>query len=145
MIPPAPPTPPAPEPDAPAAIVRLSLGNVGCTGTIIGPRREDGRYWLLTAAHCVSRVGQQVTARLLDGRTTAFTVAAMNRAADACWCVTETNSVEYPFALLAAASLSRARRCGTRATGATSPATVRTDGSCPAPARQTVSFVFPKK
>lgn len=105
QLPPAPPLPPGSgpdtQPDTPRAIVRLSFGSVGCSGTIIGPRRVDGRYWVLTAAHCVNRVGQQGTMRLLDGRTGGIQVAAIDKQADACWCVTTSNSDQYPHALLA--------------------------------------------
>ena len=93
-----------PKPDAPAAIARLSFGNVGCTATVIGPRREDGRWWCLTAAHCVKAVGQRGVIRLKDGRTSEVTVAAFDRKADCCWLVTETADQVYPFAVLATAS-----------------------------------------
>ena len=108
ILPPSPTLPPGSEPDArpdPAkALVRLSFGNVGCTGTVIGPRRVDGRYWILTAAHCVNRIGQQGTFRLLDGRTGGMTVVSFDKSADCCWCVTSNNSDVYPFALLAGSS-----------------------------------------
>lgn len=108
---PAPPTLPTPPeqpakpeagPDAPAAIGRIQFGNAGCTATVIGPRRPDGRWLVLTASHCVEAVGQQGSMRLLDGRTTALQVVALDRTSDCCWCVTTTNSEVFPFALLAA-------------------------------------------
>jgi hypothetical protein len=91
-------------PDAPAALVRIQIGNSGCTATVIGPRREDGRWWLLSAAHCTKRVGDRGSARLKDGRTFGFFVASREEAPDVAWLVTETNSEEYPFALLAQTS-----------------------------------------
>lgn len=101
-IPPTPaPTPPAPKADTLAAIGRIQFGNAGCTATIIGPRRDDGRYWVLTAAHCVSSVGQSGTMKLRDGRSFGIQTVAINRTADCCWCVTSTNSVEYPIAFVA--------------------------------------------
>lgn len=99
--PPEPPKPDVPKPDTPQAIARIQFGNAGCTTTIIGPRREDGRYWCLTAAHCVKSVGQRGTMRLLDGRTTGVQVVALDRTSDACWLVTDTNSEVFPFAYLA--------------------------------------------
>lgn len=103
--PPSPPLdplkPPAPKPDAPRAIARIQFGNSGCTATIIGPRREDGRWWVLTAAHCIKSVGQHGSMRLLDGRTTGIVVAALDRTSDCCWCYTEANSETFPFAHLA--------------------------------------------
>lgn len=101
-----PPGTPNPEypPDPPNAIVRLSLRGVGCSATVIGPRRQDGRWWVLTAAHCVERTGQAGTIRFLDGRTTGCSVQSFDRKADVCWMLTDNNSEVYPFALLAAAS-----------------------------------------
>lgn len=98
--PPIGPTPDA-KPDTPKALAKIQFGNAGCTATVIGPRRDDGRYWVLTASHCVERIGQHGTMRLLDGRTTGLTVMAFDRKADCCWCVTESNSEIYPFAFLA--------------------------------------------
>ncbi len=101
---PEPPRKPTPTPDAPAALVRIQIGNAGCTATVMGPRREDGRWWLLTAAHCTRAVGDRGSARLKDGRTFGFHVATREPNADVAWLVSETNSDEYPFAVLAATS-----------------------------------------
>jgi hypothetical protein len=101
---PAPPRPAEPKPDTPAAIARIQFGTAGCTATVIGPRRPDGRWWVLTASHCVNAVGQHGQMRLKDGRATGIVVAALDRRADCCWCVTESNSDAYPFALLAPSS-----------------------------------------
>lgn len=94
--------PPKSQPEK--AICRLSFPGVGCTATIIGPRRVDGRWWVLTASHCVKGVGQHGTIRLLDGRSTGVVVASLDRTSDCCWMYTETNSESYPFALMAPAS-----------------------------------------
>lgn len=99
--PPAPPAPPEVKPDAPAALARIQFGNSGCTATVIGPRRADGRYWVLTAAHCIQGVGQRGTMRLLDGRQLGIQVLASNARADCAWCVTDTTTEVLPFALLA--------------------------------------------
>jgi hypothetical protein len=95
------PTPPAPRADAPNALTRIQFGNAGCTATIIGPRRDDGKWWVLTAAHCLTSVGQHGTMRLKDGRVTGVIVQSINVKADCAWLLTETNSEQYPFALLA--------------------------------------------
>lgn len=108
--PPVPMNPTAPEPaprpksDPEKAICRLSFPGVGCTATVIGPRRVDGRWWVLTASHCVKSVGQHGTIRLKDGRTTGVIVASLDRRSDCCWMTTETNAEDYPFALVADAA-----------------------------------------
>jgi hypothetical protein len=73
------PAPKAVAPNAAAALGRIQFGNAGCTATIIGPRRADGRYDVLTASHCVSTIGQHGTMRLLDGRTVGLLVQAIDR------------------------------------------------------------------
>lgn len=101
-VPPPPVVPPKPSPNTPAAIVRITFGNSGCSATVIGDRNADGTYDVLTAAHCVSSIGQRGTMRLKDGRTGGIRVVNIDRKADVCWCVTEVNSEVYPFAVLAA-------------------------------------------
>ncbi len=109
VLPPPTPTPPPgtppvtapePKPDTLNAIGRIQFGQAGCTATVIGPRRADGRWNVLTAAHCVSKVGEAGVMRFRDGKTTGLVVAAFDRTADACWCVT-TDAGVYPFAFLA--------------------------------------------
>lgn len=100
------PAPPKPEPKEPDpdpwnAIVRIGSGNVGCSATVIGPKRPDGRYWVLSAAHCVERTGQRWTMKFRDGRTGGLTVVNFNRTSDFAWMVTDADSVVYPYALLA--------------------------------------------
>src|SRR6185312_15261015 len=65
--PPKPDPKPEPKPDTAKAIARIQFGNAGCTCTVIGPRRDDGSWWCLTASHCVKGVGQRGTMRMLDG------------------------------------------------------------------------------
>lgn len=102
---PAPKTPPAPpKADPLAAIGRIQFGNAGCTATIIGPRLADGRYWALTAAHCVSAKGQRGSMRLRDGRSFGLVVQAIDRESDCCWCLTDTNAQELPHATVARSS-----------------------------------------
>jgi hypothetical protein len=91
-------------PNPAAAICRLSFTGVGCTATVIGPRRPDGRWWVMTASHCTKAVGQHGTIRFLDGRVTGVVVASRNPTPDVAWLVTEANSEDFPFALLAVSS-----------------------------------------
>lgn len=79
--------PPAPKPtaDPEGATVRISVGNSGCTATVCHPRRADGRWELLTAAHCVRGVGSVGTARFKDGKSLPFEVIAYERNYDLAW------------------------------------------------------------
>ncbi len=99
--PPAP--PPAPKPANPeAAIVRIRFGNAGCTATIIGPRRTDGRWNVLSAAHCISGVGAKGQMTLKDGRAFALTVSKVDRTADISWLLTDAAPEGLPTATIAA-------------------------------------------
>lgn len=104
-IPPAPPNPPAPPPEKTpntlAAMVRLSGRGAGCSGTVIGPRRSDGRYWVLTAAHCVRAGGERWTMTFRDGRKADMTVTNTDDTSDCAWGITDRDYGELPFALLA--------------------------------------------
>ena len=91
------------QPDPLNAIVRISRTGTGCSATIIGPRRADGRYWVLSAAHCCDRVGERWVARFRDGRTTGLVVSAISRGADYAWMLTDVDTQRYPYALLAEA------------------------------------------
>lgn len=113
QIPPFPATPPnnqspdnngepdGAQPDPLNAIVRISRTGVGCSATIIGPRRADGRYWVLSAAHCCDKIGERWVARFRDGRTTGLVVSAISRGADYAWLLTDVDTSRYPYALLA--------------------------------------------
>lgn len=87
--------------DAEAALGRLRFGAAGCTATVIGPRRGDGRWEMLTAAHCTGAVGTSGTFTLSDGRTFNVTVVARNSTADLAWLKTDAPVEEMPHALLA--------------------------------------------
>ena len=101
-----PPTPPAPKPgsgklDPVNAIGRIRFGNAGCTATVIGPRRADGRWDVLTAAHCVSGVGARGTLTLKDGRTLGLRVVAHHPTPDVAWCTTDDEIADLPYAIIA--------------------------------------------
>lgn len=98
---PAPTPPPAERPDPVGATGRLRFGSAGCTATIIGPRRADGRWDVLTAAHCTGAVGSTGTLRLSDGRSLSVTVTARDTQADLAWLVTEKVEGALPHAVLA--------------------------------------------
>jgi hypothetical protein len=107
---PVPPVPPKPDPKPPGdgkldpvnALGRIRFGNAGCTATVIGPRRADGKWDVLTAAHCVSGVGARGTLTLKDGRTFGIRVVAHHKTPDVAWCVTEEQVADLPYALIAA-------------------------------------------
>lgn len=99
------PDPPKPEPKRPdpaAALGRIQFGSAGCTATVVGPRRADGRWDVLTAAHCVSRVGQRGVMQLKDGRKLNVTVAALHPDPDCAWLVSDES-----FPDLAAAEIAK--------------------------------------
>jgi hypothetical protein len=99
---PAPPKPPGDgKLDPVNALGRIRFGNAGCTATVIGPRRPDGRWDVLTAAHCVSGVGARGTLTLKDGRSFGIRVVAYHKTPDVAWCVTDDEVKDLPYALIA--------------------------------------------
>lgn len=106
--PPGPGPGPTPPPDGHGtldplnALGRIRFGNAGCTATVIGPRRLDGRWDILTAAHCVRGQGQKGE-MTLRGRSDTFgiTVVSSHPRQDICWCVTDTVHENLPYAMLA--------------------------------------------
>ncbi len=106
-----PPTPPRPTPpegkgklDPPNAIGRIQFGSAGCSATVIGPRRPDGRWDVLTAAHCVNRVGQRGTMRMPGGQTFPVQVVVHQPGPDLCWLVTDEPIADLAHANLAPAN-----------------------------------------
>ncbi len=99
--------PKVPEPKSPGAaqpekaIGKLKFGTAGCTATLIGPRRPDGKWDILTAAHCTGGVGSAGTFTLKDGRAFAVKIAAREATADLTWLVTDSTTDELPYARLA--------------------------------------------
>lgn len=94
--PPPPPAPPSPEKkkgEPKDALGKLRFGSGGCTATVVSPRRTDGRWDILTAAHCTGGPGSRGTFTLKDGRTIGVSVAARNTRADICWLVTDSSSI----------------------------------------------------
>lgn len=95
------PQPPGRQPNVSKAIGRIQFGNAGCTATPIGDRLQDGRYRILTAAHCVAKEGQRGTFRGQGGETLSCTVVARDPKADCAWLLSDSTNVLLPFAELA--------------------------------------------
>lgn len=87
--------------DPHAAIGRQQFGKAGCTGTVIGPRRSDGRWDVATAAHCLDGTPSDGTLQLKDGTTLAVTRVKVDQKSDVAWCVTTLPHDDLPYALLA--------------------------------------------
>ena len=84
--------------------VRFNSGHLAGSATIIGPRRADGRFGILTAAHCIPE-GQalgSITTR--DGRTGAVRLDRLERSRDWAWCETIDTALELPYAKLSTAA-----------------------------------------
>lgn len=95
---------PAPKPTAKAALGKLLVGTAGCTATVIGPRRADGRWDILTAAHCTSPLLTRGTYTSSTGKVLKVTRTARDASADLAWFVTDDKVDELPFAQLASSS-----------------------------------------
>ena len=91
---------PEPKPDPWNAISKVVMSGGYCSGTIVGPRRPDGRWHLVSAAHCFKRTGEPVQVLTRDGRSLQASVSAINRQADCAILVTEHYD-DLPFALVA--------------------------------------------
>lgn len=96
-----PPPRPAPRVDAVQATARYSSGGVGCTCTILGPTPRKGYVAVLTANHCVGRVGRTFVVTLKDGRRFEAICIAVDREADCALGVIKTDDV-LPYAKIAA-------------------------------------------
>lgn len=101
LDPPPAPVPPPVRPNARAAIGRIQFGNAGCSATVIGPRRHDGRYLVLTANHCIAGQPRTGSMKLRNGDAFPIRVVNTDPRADCCWCVTDVMDRELPFAYLA--------------------------------------------
>lgn len=111
-VPPLPSPPPVIPPkgksgvlDAPQALGKISFPPYGCTATVIGPRRADGKWDVLSAAHCVAhvKVGSKGAMKMLNGRTHAITVNFVDPLCDVSWLTTDDPAVDdMPYANIAA-------------------------------------------
>ena len=92
---------PVPSPDPWNAIGRVQFGNAGCTATVLGPQRPDGRWDVLTANHCVEGQPNTGQMRMRDGQEFTIRVVSRVNGPDLAICVTEQRDLHLPFALLA--------------------------------------------
>lgn len=99
-VPAMPPTPKR-QADPHAANVQLLAPNYRCSATIVGEQAADGSYMVLTAGHCIERVGQRLSFRLRDGREFMAVAVAVDRRSDVGWCRTSPTQEDYPHAELA--------------------------------------------
>ncbi|HEY1188513.1 MAG TPA: trypsin-like peptidase domain-containing protein [Gemmata sp.] len=102
---PQPDTPkPTPKADPLNALGRIQFTNAGCTATVVYPRRADGKWDMLTAAHCVRHVGTGAvgTCQLREGKQFKVRVVNLEEGSDCAWLVTESADLgDLPFAMLA--------------------------------------------
>jgi hypothetical protein len=91
---------PQPQPDPWKAICKVVMQGGYCSGTIVGPRRADGRWSIVSASHCFRRVGEQVQILTRDGLTFSASVVAINRKADCAILIADYRD-DLPFALVA--------------------------------------------
>ena len=93
--------PPAPKINPEGAIGSIQFGRSGCTATVIHPQRPDKRWDVLTARHCLAKVGQKGQMKLSGGKRFGITVTAIATEPDIAWCVTDEPHDDLPCAFLA--------------------------------------------
>lgn len=105
IVPPPPPplTPPGKKPSPAKALMKLRVGSSGCTATVVGPQRIDGRWDILTASHCLGS-SKSGTVTTQEGKVIKVTKTAQDGKADLCWLVTDERVDDLPFAELATAA-----------------------------------------
>lgn len=118
---------PKPRPEPLAAICKLVMPGSYCSGTVVGPKRTDGRYNIVSAAHCFKVIGENVKVLMRDGQTLSATVGAIDRRADAAILLTDVFS-ELPFTYVASATPAPATRIWHAGFGFDKPAN-REDGN----------------
>lgn len=101
--PPGPPTPPEPKPGDPlAAIGRLAMAGGYCSATVVNPPDASGRRVLVTAAHCVKRVGESATfVPRSESRSVPCSVVAIDRQADIAIVATDGPQPDLAFLRIA--------------------------------------------
>jgi hypothetical protein len=99
----------APQPseeDKPAAnpcdaIAKIIMTGGYCSATIVGPKRDDGRWYLVSAAHCHRRIGEEVTVVLRNGISFGARVIAINRKSDCSILLTDKRHDKLPWLRIA--------------------------------------------
>lgn len=64
------------------AIGKIAMPGSYCSGTVVGPRSGDGRWTIVSAAHCVRQVGDRHTFISRGGKSTGITVVGIDRRSD---------------------------------------------------------------
>lgn len=82
------------------AIGRVQFGGGACSAQAVHPRRTDGRWDVLCAAHCVAAPGQRGRMRVKDGREFGVVVVAVDKSSDCTWLRTETPVESLPAVVL---------------------------------------------
>lgn len=82
------------------AIRQIGFGRSGCTATIIGPRRPDKRWDVLTAAHCVPGEGAEGTIYLPSGVQRPVRVTVKAERPDIAWLILDAGDAHLPYAKL---------------------------------------------
>lgn len=92
---------PPPSKDVTSAIGKIAMSGGYCSGTVVGPRRGDGRWHIVTASHCVKRVGEAVTFLPRSGSAVPCKVTAIDRRPDIAIIVTDAADIELPYTTIA--------------------------------------------
>lgn len=90
--------------DAWNAIGKIAMQGGYCSGTVVGPRSTDGRYKIVSAAHCFKQVGEKAMFIQRDGITRPITVIAIDRRADIAICSTDTGQGKMAYTDIASAT-----------------------------------------
>lgn len=93
--------PPDGAPDPIHSIGKIALQGGYCSGTVIGPRQSDGRWRIVSAAHCFKRAGEDATFIQRTGVSRKITCIALDRRADIAICVTDANQGSMAFTYIA--------------------------------------------
>lgn len=84
-----------------SAIVHVDSGRGSCSGAVIGPRLDDGRWYVLSAAHCLPDGATSMTVTTWDGFKSRATVLRYNRETDWAWLVIDRTDLPLFYATLA--------------------------------------------
>lgn len=111
FLPPAPPPVPQPMPPAVPAdpagrksVVKFYISNVMCSSTPILPVRADGRWDILTAAHCWQHGAADPHVLAADGTKYAVDLVVKDDAGDVAWCRTRAAAPKLVGSPLATAA-----------------------------------------
>lgn len=97
--------PPAAPSDPRPAVGVLRVGTGQCTATVIGPRRADGSYDVLSAAHCTGGPGTRAVLQLPGRAALALVVVVRNGGTDVSWLRTGAAVGALPSAVLHAGAV----------------------------------------